>query len=71
MTDTNDVQMPDLDRSDDKNDEVKELNVGKYLKYSLSPSNAEIIARSLLRSKVLVCCHFLGELKQLLPSDCS
>jgi len=69
MTDTNDVQMLDPNGSDDKNDEVKELNVGKYLKYSLSPSNADIIARSLLRSKLLACCHFLGELKQLLPSD--
>jgi hypothetical protein len=28
MTDTNDVQMLDATGSDDKNDEVKELNVG-------------------------------------------
>jgi len=47
MTDTDDVQMLDLNGADDRTDEVKELNVGNHLKYSLLLSNADVIARSL------------------------
>jgi len=43
MTDTNDVQMLDAPESDDKNDEVKEPNVGTNLASAYSQALLTIL----------------------------